>query len=60
MLTSFLVTAFLLGMFMSYVWSSKGFANLAIKMAFTAFTLWAAVMVILVVVPQLPAGIRLL
>jgi hypothetical protein len=41
MLIAFLATSALMGLFISYIWSSNGFANVCIKMVFSFYTLWA-------------------
>ena len=46
MLIAFLIASLFFGMFISYIWSSKGFANVAIKMVFSAYTLWTAALLI--------------
>ncbi len=46
MLITHLIVSLLLGMFMSYIWSSNGFANVCIKMVFTLYTVWTGFMLL--------------
>jgi hypothetical protein len=41
MFIAFLITSVLFGMFISYIWSSEGFANVFCKMVFSFYTIWA-------------------
>lgn len=56
MMISFLFVSILFGMFVSYLWSSKGALNTLIKMAFTIYTLWAILMLMGVVIPMINSG----
>lgn len=44
MLLSFLIVSVLFGMFLSFIWSSKGLANCVIKMVFSFYTIWAVLL----------------
>jgi len=46
MLIAYLTASLFFGMFVSYIWSSNGLANVFIKMAFSAYTLWSAALLI--------------
>lgn len=46
MLIAYLTASMFFGMFISYIWSSNGFANVFIKMVFSAYTLWTAALLI--------------
>jgi len=46
MLIAYLTASLFFGMFISYIWSSNGFANVFIKMVSSAYTLWTAALLL--------------
>lgn len=61
MLVSFLITSLLIGLFMSFIWSSNGFRNAAIKTMFGIYTFWAAVLLASALMPMVVAsGMKLI
>jgi len=56
MLIAFLVASLCIGLFMSYIWSSNGFANTAIKMGFSVYTLWTAALLLGVLAPMVTSS----
>ena len=46
MLEAFLVASFLIGLFLTYIWSSNGFTNACIKVVFTCYMLWAGLLLL--------------
>jgi len=46
MFITYLIVSLLLGLFMTYSWSSNGFANTCIKVVFTLYTIWTAFMLL--------------
>lgn len=60
MLITYIIVSTLIGIFMSYIWSSKGFANTMIKMVFSAYTIWSAILLASILVPMMVAsGMRM-
>lgn len=51
MLITYLIVSLLIGLFMSYIWSSNGFRNTAIKTVFSVYTLWTAALLLGVLAP---------
>lgn len=49
----FIIASILIGLFLSYIWSSNGATNTLIKTAFTAYTLWAVIMLLVALAPML-------
>lgn len=56
MLFGYLATSLFIGLFMSFIWSSNGFKNCVIKTAFSAWTLWTAVMILGALWPMIQNG----
>ena len=56
MLISYLIVSSLLGLWISYVWSSNGAANCLVKVIFSAFTLWSTFMLLAAAWPLLNTG----
>lgn len=46
MLITYLIVSLVMGIFMSYIWSSNGWTNTVIKMLFTLYTIWTAFMLL--------------
>lgn len=61
MLIGFIAVSFLVGLFITIIWSTNGMANVLIKMIFAIYTLVAAAMLLGVLVPIVAAtpGMRL-
>jgi len=60
MLITYLIASLLIGLFMSFIWSSNGFRNTAIKTVFSIYTLWTAALLLGVLTPMVTAaGVRL-
>ena len=57
---AFFIASALLGFFVSYIWSSKGIANVCFKMLFSAYTVWAVLVLAAYLLPLLSSQIRLL
>jgi hypothetical protein len=56
MLIAFLITTVLFGMFISYIWSSKSFLDVIIKMVFSFYTIWAILLLAGAVWPMVNNG----
>lgn len=56
LIVSFAVVSILIGFFISYIWSSNGALNVFIKMVFSAYTVFALITLISVVVPVITAS----
>lgn len=56
MLTSYLVLSSVLGLFLSLVWSSKNWFNVAIKVALIGWTLWSLLLLAASVWPMINNG----
>lgn len=60
MLIAFLFVSFIIGLFVSYLWSTNGFTNVALKIIFSVYSLWAAALILAHLVPAITAsGMRL-
>jgi hypothetical protein len=60
MFFAYILTSLVIGLFMSYVWSSNGFVNTMIKVGFTLYTLWTAAIAIGYLAPKIAeSGMRL-
>jgi len=46
MFFAYILVSLVMGMFMTFIWSSKGFANTMIKVFFGCYTVWTAALVI--------------
>lgn len=46
MLIAFLIVSLIIGMFFSIIWNTTTAANVLVKMAFIAYTVWAAFMLL--------------
>lgn len=46
MLITYLIVTLIVGLFMSFIWSSNGGANVLIKMLFTVWTIWTGFMLL--------------
>lgn len=57
MFTAYLSFSLIMGIFMSYIWSSNGFQNTIIKMIFTLYSLWTAALLVGYAWPQIQAMI---
>jgi preprotein translocase subunit SecG len=53
MLIPYLAFGLVIGLFMSFIWSSKGGANCLIKTGWVLWTLWTIVMLAVTVFPEL-------
>ena len=56
MLITFLVMSFIFGLFITYIWSSNGLANLVIKIMFSGYTLFAALVLFTALQPVVAAS----
>lgn len=56
MLIVFIIVSVLAGMFMAYIWSSSGLANVILKMLFSAYTIWAVLMLLAQLTPLINNG----
>lgn len=60
MFIAYILVSLVIGLFMSYIWSSKGFANTMIKVGFSIYTLWTAAIAIGYLAPRIAeSGMRL-
>mgnify|MGYP001193197023 CR=1 FL=1 len=53
---AFIIVSALIGMFFAYYWKASSPGNLAIKMFFTAYTMWAFVMLLMQLAPLINNG----
>ena len=51
LIISFVAASLVLGLFLSYIWSSNGWANTATKVMFSLYTLFAAAMLLGILAP---------
>lgn len=51
MILAFLAVSIFIGMFVSYLWSSRTLGNTLIKMALSAYTIWAIILFAILIVP---------
>lgn len=56
MLIAFIVVSTLVGLFLSIIWNSTNLLNLIVKMIFSSYTLWAAVMLLAQLAPMINNG----
>lgn len=56
MLLAFVSVSFFIGLFMTFIWSSSGFANCLIKSAFAIYALWCAALLLGLLWPYINNG----
>lgn len=53
---AYLITTLIIGMFLSYIWSSASWANTALKMVFSVWTVWTMFMLLGTLEPYIANG----
>ena len=56
LIISFVAASLVMGLFLSYIWSSNGWANTALKVVFSLYTLFAAAMLLGILAPLVAAS----
>jgi biotin transporter BioY len=46
MFITYLIVSLVMGLFMAYIWSGKGFPNMLIKLFFMCYTVWTAALLL--------------
>ena len=60
LIISFVAASLVMGLFLSYIWSSNSWANTALKVVFSLYTLFAAAMLLGILAPLVAAsGLKL-
>ncbi len=57
MLITFVSISALFGLFISYIWSSQGLANVVIKLVFSAYTFFASIVLLTLLAPLINSGV---